>query len=288
MYTIPGTETYRFNSTRDPFGFGTNLQNISDGSRAEKGWPLPNIRKCIIPDTNCTLGEFDLPQADARVVAWEAGEQTLIDLFADPTRHLHMENGEIIYGKAPPKNSLEYYLAKQAVHLSHYGGTANVLARTLGITVREADHFQKRYFGVRTAIPKWHRKVEMQLARHRYVENAYGYRRFYFDRVDGLLKEALAWIPQSTVAIATNLAILNITDDLELRRAGVEFLLQVHDSSVFQWPTYITSWAKPRLHRHLTVTVPYPTPLVFQAGIKTSTKSWGDCEEIKWEDKKAA
>lgn len=282
MYSIPGTETYRFNSTKDPFGLGTNLQNITSGDRAEPGWPLPNIRKCFIPDTGFTIGEFDLPQADARVVAWEAEEPTLIELFADPKRHLHQENGEIIYGKAPAKGTLQYYLAKQAVHLSHYGGTANVLARTLGITVAEADRFQKRYFSVRTRIPVWHRRVEMQLSKHRYVENAYGYRRFYFDRIDGLLKEALAWIPQSTVAIATNLGILGITDDQELAKARCEFLLQVHDSSVFQWPTYLTSWIKPRLHKHLSITVPYANPLILEAGIKLSAKSWGDCEDVKW------
>lgn len=288
QYTIPGTETYRFVSSADPFGFGTNGQNISDGSRAETDWPLPNLRKCFIPDEGYVLGEFDLPQADARVVAWEAEEPTLIDLFADPSRHLHQENGEIIYGKAPEKGTLNYYLAKQAVHLSHYGGTPPVLARTLGITVAEADSFQKRYFGVRTQIPKWHRRVELQLATKRYVENAYGYRRYYFDRLDGLLKEALAWIPQSTVAIATNLGILNITDDNSLRNARCEFLLQVHDSSVFQWPSYLTNWIKPRLRTHLTVTVPYSTPLVFEAGIKLSTKSWGDCKECPWEERVAA
>jgi len=289
QYTIPGTETYRFASSSDPFGFGTNGQNITSGERAELDWPLPNLRKCFIPDDGFVLGEFDLPQADARVVAWEAEDKSLIDHFLNPNSpNLHYVNGEIIFGKAPKKGTLNYYLAKQGVHLTHYGGTPNVLARTLGITVREADSFQKRYFSVRTGIPKWHRRVEFQLAKCRYVENAYGYRRFYFDRIDGLLKEALAWIPQSTVAIATNIGILNITDDPELTRARVRFLLQVHDSSVFEWPTYLNNWVKPRLHRHLTVTVPYSQPLVFQAGIKVSTKSWGDCEEVEWEPKLAA
>jgi DNA polymerase I-like protein with 3'-5' exonuclease and polymerase domains/uracil-DNA glycosylase len=285
QYSIPGTETYRFASSSDPFGFGTNGQNITSGERAEIDWPLPNIRKCFIPDSGFILGEFDLPQADARVVAWEAEDKSLIDHFLNPNSpNLHYVNGEIIFGKVPKKGTLNYYLAKQGVHLTHYGGTANVLARTLGITVREAELFQKRYFSVRVGIPKWHRRIELQLATKRYVENAYGYRRFYFDRIDNLLKEALAWIPQSTVAIATNLGILNISDDAALTRARVEFLLQVHDSSIFQWPIFINNWVKPHLHRHLTVTVPYSEPLVFQAGIKVSTKSWGDCEEVEWKE----
>jgi len=288
QYTIPGTETYRFTSSADPFGFGTNGQNITSGDRADKDWPLPNLRKLFIPDEGFTLGEFDLPQADARVVAWEAEEESLIDLFNDPTRHLHFENAEIIYGeRLKDKKDRRYYFAKQGVHLTNYGGNAKVLAMTLGITVAEAERFQKRYFQMRPSIKKWHQRIQMQLMTKRYVENVFGYRRFYFDRIDDLLKEALAWIPQSTVAIATNLGILNITDDTELCKQRVQFLLQVHDSSVFQWPTYLTNWVKPRLHKHLTITVPYASPLVFQAGIKTSTKSWGDCEEEEWEAKAA-
>ncbi len=141
--------------------------------------------------------------------------------------------------KAPAKNTLEYYLAKQAVHLTNYGGTPMVLARTLGITVRKLRISKTGTSAYELRFQNGTGRVEMQLAKYRFVENAYGYRRFYFDAIDGLLKEALAWIPQSTVAIATNLAILNITDDELLRKAGVEFLLQVHDSSVFQWPSHL-------------------------------------------------
>lgn len=281
QFTIPGTETYRFSSTKDPFGFGGNGQNITSGDKADPDKPIPNLRQLFIPDPGNLFWDFDMPQADARVVAWEAEEPTLIELFRDPSRHLHMENAEILYGKRPPKNSQEYYFAKQAVHLSHYGGTAQVLARTLGITVREAEAFQRRYFQVRKQIPKWHQKIVIQLATKRYVENKYGYRRFYFDRPEGLLKEALAWIPQSTVAIATNLGILRVAEDEGLVREGVEFLLQVHDSSLFQCPTYKANKLLPVVLQKLRVTVPYSEPLVFEAGVKISQKSWGDCEEIK-------
>lgn len=280
-FIIPGTETYRFASKVDPFGYGGNGQNITTGERADPGFPIPNIRKLFIPDSGCIFWDFDLPQADARVVAWEAEEKSLIDLFKDPSRHLHMENAEILYGKRPEKNSQQYYFAKQAVHLSHYGGTAGVLARTLGITTHEADKFQKRYFQVRTQIPKWHTRIAMQLATRKYVENKYGYRRFYFDRPEGLLKEALAWIPQSTVAIATNLGILAVAEDEYLTREGVEFLLQVHDSSLFQAPTYKANILLPKVMRKLKITVPYSEPLIFQSGVKASSRSWGDVEELK-------
>lgn len=283
QYIIPGTETYRFSSSSDPFGFGSNLQNITSGDRTEKDFPLPNLRKLFIPDEGYTIGEFDLPQADARVVAYESGEESLISLFKDKSRHLHMENAEMIFGKRPQKTDIQYYYAKQGVHLTNYGGTPRVLAMTLGITIHEAEKFQSRYFQQRPKILDWHKKIQSQLMTRRYVENKYGYRRFYFDRIEDLLKEALAWIPQSTVAIATNLGILAVEQDSVLRSLGVQFLLQVHDSAVFQWPTHRTQIILPKMLEKMTVFVPYEKPgnLPFEGGAKISNLSWGDMVEVK-------
>lgn len=281
QYTIPGTETFRFASSTDPFGYGGNGQNISSGEERDVEWRLPNLRRFIIPNPGMNIGEFDLPQADARVVAWEAEDESLIQLFEDPTRHLHMENAEIIFGKRPlSKDDKNYYFAKQGVHLTNYGGSPQVLAMTLGITVHEAENFQNRWFGAHPKIRAWHNRVAMQLATRRYVENKFGYRRFYFDRMEGLLKEALAWIPQSTVAVCTNLAILACDEDEQLRKWGVELLMQVHDSHVQQWPKEYSGLVIPRIIQLSTISVPYSYPLILQPEAKVSDKSWGEC--VAW------
>lgn len=282
QFTIPGTETFRFASSSDPFGFGSNGQNISSGQEENNEFPLPNLRKLFIPDQGFILGEFDLPQADARVVAWEAEDEDLIALFEDPSRDLHNENCEIIFGSRPRDSSdPRRYQAKQGVHLTNYGGNAKVLAAALGITVAEAERFQSRWFSAHPNIPRWHNKINMQLATKRYVENVFGYRRFYFDRIDGILKEALAWIPQSTVAIATNLGIIAATSNEKLRKLNLQLLLQCHDSSIFQWPKLFTPVVLPELTKLLTIEVPYAKPLIFQAGVKISDISWGHCATIK-------
>lgn len=282
QYTIPGTETFRFASSSDPFGYGTNAQNLTSGKEKDKDFPLPNLRKLLIPDSGFIMGEFDLPQADARVVAWEAEDEGLIEIFLDPSRDLHSENCEVIFGK-PPRNKedINRYYAKQGVHLTNYGGNSRVLAMALGITVHEADHFQSRWFQVHPNIKKWHNQVLHQLVTRRYVENIFGYRRFYFDRIEEVLKEALAWIPQSTVAIVTNLGIIAATEDEELSRENLQLLLQTHDSSNFQWPMLSSNKILPRLREKLTITVPYPKPLLFQPGVKLSDKSWGECVDVK-------
>jgi DNA polymerase I-like protein with 3'-5' exonuclease and polymerase domains len=281
MFTIPGTETFRRSSSKDPFGTGTNMQNVSQGDRSGADFPLPNLRRLFVPDPGKCMGEFDLPQADARVVAWESGDRALMDLFHDPKRHLHKENAQLLFGYVPEKSDINYYYAKQGVHLTNYGGTPHVLAKTLNITVKEAEQFQARYFEAHKPIKQWHTRTVMELATRRYVENIFGFRRFYFDRVEGLLKEALAWIPQSTVGISTDLAMLAIVEHPESIRLGIEFLQQGHDSALFQWPIAHTNYVVPWIKEKIRVTLPYKEPLVFDGGLKISAESWGDVEEAK-------
>ena len=109
-YQVPGTETYRYNSSEDAFGYGTNLQNVSSGNERDgEGTILskdshlyrPNLRKMFIPDPHYAIADHDLDQADARIVGWEANCPSLKEIFNDPTRDLHNEHTEIIFGTSP-------------------------------------------------------------------------------------------------------------------------------------------------------------------------------------------
>ena len=81
-YIVGGTETLRFASKQNAFGYGGNLQNITSGDEAHDNYqpkfPLPNLRRLLIPDPGYTIGEFDLEQADARIVAAEAQDEPLL------------------------------------------------------------------------------------------------------------------------------------------------------------------------------------------------------------------
>ena len=277
-YAVAGTETYRYSSREDAFGYGTNLQNITSGNESAEGHLYrPNLRKMFVPDPEYVMADHDLEQADARVVAWESDCPSLKEIFHDPDRDLHNENCEIIYGRCTGKADPNRRGAKAGVHAANYGATAPVLAAALGITVHEAERFLARYFGERPEVKTWHERVLLQLQRYRYVENVFGYRRFYFDRIEGLLKEALAWIPQSTVAIAVNLGIQQV----EKRCPWAEFLLQVHDSAVHQWPRSISRFpedAFEEVRKALEVQLPYEDPMTIPVSGEFSMVSWGDCK----------
>lgn len=241
---------------------------------------IPNLRRMFIPDPGMTIFDSDLQQADAQVVAWEADDDELKQIFRDPARDLHDENCRTIFNHAPTGRYAPLRAkAKAGVHLTNYGGNARTLSKTLGITVHEADKFQATWFSAHPNIKDWHDEIERQLQTRRYVENKFGYRRFYFDRIERLLPEALAWIPQSTVGLVINHGWLNIDTNLP----EVQILLQVHDSIVGQYPTHFDPQIRPALREQLLVEVPYDDPLIIGVDIATSTKSWGDVTKGEWE-----
>jgi DNA polymerase len=277
-----GTETYRFSSAEDAFDFGTNLQNVTAGTPekeiATTPLPMPNMRRLFLPDPGKTWADFDLPQADARVVAWDADDTELMAIFADPKADLHTENAKAIFGYCPHKDHPNRQLAKKGVHAVNYLVGASELSRHLGITTHEAQKFIDLWLGAHPKIKAWHDRIRHEVQTRRYVENIYGYRRYVFERIDDkLIKEIVAWIPQSTTAITINLGIDAVCNDKDLTRRGTDFLLQVHDSADFQYPTFAEGYLLPRILKRLTVEVPYPRPLIMPPGVKKSTKSWGDC-----------
>ncbi len=244
---------------------------------------LPNIRKLFIPDPGYTIFDCDLAGADAQVVAYEAEDLDLIEAFRKGL-DVHMKNAEDLWGPAftqlpgdeenGPK-SRKRKECKQGVHATNYGATPPTLAKVLGWTNHEADVFQRRWFSIHPGIKtNFHGKVESSLRVSRTVTNRFGYRRVYFDRIDQCFTEALAWIPQSTVAEVSFRGALQ----LEEQYPQVEMLIQVHDSVVFQIPKSMVDVG--RIKRGLSVPIPYttPAPLVIQWGVSMSDKSWGDAE----------
>jgi len=78
-FNIGGTVTFRFSSSENVWGTGTNLQNISKGDEA---LGLPNLRRIFIPDPGMTFFDIDLSAADLRVVVWESDCKEMKQMFA--------------------------------------------------------------------------------------------------------------------------------------------------------------------------------------------------------------
>lgn len=236
---------------------------------------LPNVKRLFKADPGYTIFDIDLDRADAHVVAWEADDAELKQAFREG-EDIHSINAKTIFGVVT-----EFFReqAKRGVHATNYGASAGTVASALGIITKEAERFQRIWFEAHPGILDWHDRIEHSIQTTRQVRNAFGFRRFYFDRIDGLLPEALAWIPQSTVARVINGGFVNLHNNMP----DVQVLLQVHDSLVGQLPTRLVTELLPTLKENVLVPVPYDDPLTINVGIKTSTKSWGDCVKTSWE-----
>lgn len=246
----------------------------------KQDYKLPNIRKMFIPRVGFEMFEADLKGADAQVVAWEAEDEDLKAAFRAGL-DIHSKNAEDMLGSAFTRLQGEARARvrkkqKFAVHGTNYGGSPPAIAYAAGWTIHEADQWQKRWFSLHPKIRDWHKKVERQLQTTRKVTNAYGYSIHFFERTDDLLPEALAWVPQSTVAEVCYIGMIQLRE----AEPKVRLNLQVHDSTVGQYPIVESARMRKLLPTILQSVTPYADPLIIPWDLKYSRKSWGDMEKL--------
>lgn len=236
---------------------------------------LPSLRTLFIPDPGNMMFDVDLDRADAQVVAWEADDDELKQMFREGI-DIHTENAKVLFNTSVVTSGLRK-AAKQFVHGTNYGGSAWTMARTCGIPVHDSERAQRRWFSAHPGIQDWHNRTTRSLQTDRRVWNAFGYSRLYWDRIDRLLPEALAWVPQSTVGI-----VINKGDDRlhELLYPSVITTIQVHDSLVGQFPISLYPGILRKMEAPLLVPVPYADPLIISVGFKVSLRSWGETLEV--------
>lgn len=290
--------TYRLSSSKNAFGGGANLQNIpSEKSksmgkalkRGSMGFDLPNVRELYIPDPGYTWFDMDLDRADLQTVVWESEEpdfKRAMSMGVD----LHLWNAFVLQSKEPPaldeliethpkywdwRNPMKHAreFAKVFCHGTNYGGGARTMAGHVGVTVYEAERAQRIWFGAHPGIKKWHDRMAHEMKTRRMIENKFGYRWYIFDRIDALLPEVLAWLPQSHTSCVINRIWMNFYEQLP----EVEVLLQVHDSLAGQFPAHAQQRLVPLMKELSKVAIPYPDPLIIPTGIKFSNRSWGEC-----------
>lgn len=272
-FSIPGTDTYRFSSSANAFGSGLNLQNIPKGDEGAD-LSLPNIRSMFVPDHGRTFFDIDLSSADLRIVVWESDEPEMKAMLREGLDPYTEVAKEFYHDPSMSKKDPRRQLFKAFCHGTHYLGSAKGLAERLGLLVHEAEKTQAWYLGKFSRIKTWQDDLKDQVNKRRMVENIFGYRRYFLERIEGTIYNvAAAWIPQSTVGCLINRAYMAIHE----QEPEVEILLQVHDSLAGQFPTRRAEELTRRIIELAEIPLPYNDPLVIPVGCKTSDVSWGEC-----------
>jgi len=248
---------------------------------------LLNIRKMFIPDPGHVIIDADLAGADAMVFSWELGEMFGHSRLKEHMKtgvKIHVESNRFIFptlcgsdGRAEP-----YYTeVKSGFFATCYVGGVREISTRLAWPEHRTRLFQDHIFLRFPEIRAYHRKMELQLQQTREVWTKFGYSIHFFGDVRQLLPEAVAWLPQATVAnvcMHGALALRRRFDPKQLR-----ILLQVHDSLIFQIPLYALGILHEVRSILNSITVPYKDPLRIPWTFKWHGRNWGEVTAIDWD-----
>ena len=245
-YNIAGTETGRWSSSTAADGSGTNLQNIT-----------PELRRIFVADPGWKLCNIDLEQTESFDVGWLQG--TLFDdwtyLDACERGDLHTQVARLVWPDRAWMGDLirdrkladeAFYrsfsyrdMAKRGGHATNYLTTPFTMSRHLKIPIKLAEDFQAKYaYGQGCAFPafaKWWQWTAQELQTKQELVTPLGRKRHFFGRPndDATLREAIAFVPQSTTADRMNLGLWRMWKRLGASR--IQLLGQVHDSVIFEF-----------------------------------------------------
>lgn len=247
-----GTETNRWSFNKSPRDRGCNAQT------------LPKVMRlmCVAPAGKVFISP-DLPQADARIVAWDAGCERLIELFNNPKIHFHLENcirmgevqgspfsgitREVAYAAGWKDSDPRYTTGKAMGHAANYRMAPKRLAMELGIELREARQVLDIYLHqMYPEIERWHYTLKERIRKHGYLETPWPFSRrrtFYGAWAELMLRgkisvgtwnEACAHIPQSAVADIVNTGMERSWNELDY----IRFHKHDHDSFLASVPLH--------------------------------------------------
>lgn len=259
------TETGRLSSKSNPYGTGTNLQNIH---RA--------VRTCFVPDDGCIFLEGDLSQAEKRIVDVLTGDPALIaNAQSKPWEFdAHTHNAAIIFNVPVATVTKEQrYMGKRAVHASNYGMHGKRLSEALLMDdiVRLPDECQgmiDAYLNACPAIRTWQRDVRKTIMRRGRLVNSWGRElNFAGERMhDDTYRRGYAFVPQSEIGDLLNQwGLVPMWRWLRTNRMRSRINLQCHDALLISCPpdeAYTVAWymretlERPRVYNGVELSIP--------------------------------
>lgn len=230
-YSDTGARTGRISSS-------PNLQNIPvewEGLRAQLTkigynlpFPLPQVRKYIIPDEGKVFGDRDYSAQELRLLTHFAPGKLLAELEIDPEADIHQIAAKIA--------GISRKEAKTLAFAVLYGAGVGKIAESLHMTVAEATRVKEQYLKALPEIKALTKRVQ-DAGKNRSFITTLGGRQYYAQKpavVKGQWKsfeyKLTNYLIQGSAADATKQAMLNYCS----KTVHGELMLTVHDELVFQ------------------------------------------------------
>lgn len=259
QFSPTGTETGRLSSQQNPYGRGTNAQNLTD-----------RVRQAIAAPDGYAILNLDLKSGESYAVGYISRCQSYIDACVSGDLHTAVTRmtwprmawtGDLAKDKAlaeqPGYRHFSWRdMAKREGHGSNYYGKARTIAMELSVPTQLVQDFQDAYFAAFPEIQEWHLETIAKIQRDGVIVTQLGRERRFWGRPDDAAtwREAIAFNPQSLVGDAMNEGLVQVLDWLRrecrdaatfLGRDGklipftldtIDIRAQVHDAGVFILP----------------------------------------------------
>lgn len=263
---VGGTKTFRNKSGMLIGDIGSNLQNPSD-----------DICRIYIPDEGKVFIQVDCAGAEALIVAYECDAGRFRQLFEygiKPHTFVAMNLFMPEWKKEQPydvqhlcglsipdlavhpewkllskviKNTHErYFIGKKTCHSFNYCKTAasfrfDVLKESEGkvvLSLTQSEMFEGIYHALFPEIKRWQKRTEETIKTTRTLRNLYGYPMHFGGHItDKVVREGVAWVPQSTVGVIGANGFRDMQRYVEIyNRPAWDVLNNKHDSVLNQAP----------------------------------------------------
>lgn len=258
-----GTRSFRLASSKLFGEFGGNAQN----------WKKDSLR-FLEARRGCSFVQADQAGAEALVVAYDAPPGRFRRLFENSIKpHTYMamhlfadrflaDHDRNDYWLAEPSDikklpdwpalkevinnsGVPYDLGKRIIHASNYRMgprtfAFNTLKQTEGklvLTIKQCEEYLAMFRIIFPEIVEWQNEIEQRVMRDRKLVNLFGYpRAFERNITDEYIREAISWIPQSTVGTITNIACSRFQYKYGEKRKQWRLLNNKHDSFMVECP----------------------------------------------------
>jgi uracil-DNA glycosylase family 4 len=252
---------------------GPNLQNIT---RTKPD--LPNIRSLFIAPDGFTLLNADYSQAEMRAIANLSGAKKLVRIY-EQRESLHAYTAERFFGQQYTKEN--YQTAKNMNFGVPYGQSAETFQEKHDIPVKLGEEFIEWWKSEFPEVWVWRDEVAKEVRTGAVVSPFGNKRRNHIrtpDNIKALIREGVNFLPQTTAAYLTLVALMQLVDSLDSARV----ILTVHDSILLRVPNNILDSVAPEVVRRM-VEAPKQAldwDFPFEAEVQIG-QNWGELKDLE-------
>lgn len=260
-------------SSSDP-----NLQNIP--IRGEEGM---KIREAFIPEEGYILISSDYSQIELRVLAHISRDQLLIDTFLKD-EDIHTRVAQEVFGAAVGGVTHEMRRTAKVINFGIiYGMSSFGLAKELGVSQRDAQHYIDDYFTKHQGVRAYMDGVQQEAREKGFVQTLFGRIRYIpeINNHDNNIRQlgertAMNTPIQGTAADIIKMAMVNIHRKIREKGLLSRLIMQIHDELVFEVPHDETDVMEKLIKTEMEQVVKLSVPLKVSLG---KGHSWAEAHD---------